>query len=59
MRYDPGFEIRKVEVYLDGRHDYADGTTSTGTTGLGLVLTPRVEELNADPEFSGRCKVSC
>jgi hypothetical protein len=44
---DAGFEVRKVEVYRDGRLDYADGSASTGTTGLGQVLTPAVGELNA------------
>jgi hypothetical protein len=49
---EAGLETRKVEAYRDGRLDYADGSTSTGTTGLGQVLTPTVEELNEDPEFS-------
>jgi hypothetical protein len=32
---DVGFEVRKVEVYRDGRHDYAGRSRSTGTTMLG------------------------
>jgi hypothetical protein len=49
---DSGFEVRKVEVYRDGRHDYADRSHSTGTTMLGEKLMPDVEEINQDPEFS-------
>ena len=33
----------RLEVYRDGRLDYADGSTSTGSTELGQVLTPAVE----------------
>ena len=49
---DSGFEVRKVEVYRDGRHDHADGSHSTGTTMLGEQLMPDVDEINQDPEFS-------
>jgi Domain of unknown function (DUF6881) len=49
---DSGFEVRKVEVYRDGRHDYADRSRSTGTTVLGEKVMPGVEEIDEDPEFS-------
>lgn len=49
---DAGFEVRKVEVYRDGRHDYADRSRSTGTTMLGETVMPTVDEINEDPEFS-------
>jgi hypothetical protein len=49
---DAGFEVRKVEVYRDGRHDYADGSRSTGTTVLGEKMMPGVDEIDGDPEFS-------
>ncbi len=49
---DSGFEVRKVEVYRDGRHDYADKSRSTGTTMLGEKMMPGVDEINQDPEFS-------
>lgn len=49
---DAGYEIRKVEVYRDGRHDYADSSRSTGTTRLGEDIVPTVEEIGQDPEFS-------
>jgi hypothetical protein len=47
-----GLEVRKVEIFRDGRRDYADTAHSTGTTMLGLVLTPTIAEINQDPEFS-------
>jgi len=46
------FEVRKVEVYRDGRHDYAGGSGSTGTTVRSEPLLPAVDEIDADPEFS-------
>lgn len=49
---ESGFEVRKVEVYRDGRHDFADRSRSTGTTMLGEKLMPEVEDINQDPEFS-------
>jgi hypothetical protein len=49
---ESGFEVRKVEVYRDGRHDCADRSRSTGTTMLGERLMPDVEDINQDPEFS-------
>jgi hypothetical protein len=49
---DAGLEVRKVEVYRDGRHDYAGGSRSTGTTVLGEKMMPGVDEFNAEPEFS-------
>jgi hypothetical protein len=49
---DSGFEVRKVEVYRDGRRDYADRSHSTGVTILGEKMMPDVDEINQDPEFS-------
>ena len=34
---DSGYEAREVEVYRDGRHDYADRSRSTGTTNTRRV----------------------
>jgi len=47
-----GYEVRKVEIFRDGRHDYADTTCSTGTTMLGEIPTPADDEINQDPQFS-------
>jgi hypothetical protein len=49
---DGGFEVRKVEVYRDGRHDYASRSRSTGTTMLGDKMALSVTEINENPEFS-------
>jgi hypothetical protein len=49
---DAGYEIRKIDVYRDGTHDFADEWRSTGTTRLGEILVPTAEEINEDPEFS-------
>jgi hypothetical protein len=45
-----GYEVRKVEVFRDGRHDYADTSHSTGITRLSSILTPTADEINQDPE---------
>lgn len=50
---DAGYEIRKVEVFPDGRHDYADQTRSTGNTELS---DQRIEEI--DKEGSPELEVS-
>jgi hypothetical protein len=47
-----GLEVRKIEVYRDGRCDHADGSRSRGTTVLGQEVVPTVDEINEDPEFS-------
>jgi Domain of unknown function (DUF6881) len=49
---DDGFERRKVDVYRDGRLDYADESTSTGTTVLGDQKVPSLEEIDAEGEFT-------
>jgi hypothetical protein len=47
-----GREVRKVEVFRDGRQDYASTSGSTGTTMLSEILTPADDEINQDPQFS-------
>lgn len=49
---DSGAETRKVEVYRDGRHDYADDSVATGSTMLSEAPFPSVDEIAAQPEFS-------
>lgn len=51
---DDGWEQRKVEIYADGRRDYADESEQTGSTQLGLVPIPSLAEIASDPEFSAR-----
>jgi uncharacterized protein DUF6881 len=49
---DDGFETRKVDEYRDGRLDYADENTRSGTTLLGDQPVPTLDEINADEEFT-------
>ena len=51
---DAGWEQRKVEVFADGRRDYADKSQQTGSTQLGLAVIPSLTEIAADPQFSPR-----
>ncbi|MDW4910815.1 hypothetical protein RB628_37240 [Streptomyces sp. ADMS] len=46
------YEVRKVEVYRDGRHEFASEVTSTGATMLGEIETPSIEELAEQEEFT-------
>lgn len=46
------WEVRKVEVYADGRRDFADFVERSGTTKLGLEPYPPLEEIAADPQFT-------
>ena len=48
---DLRWEVRKVEVYRDGRMGFADRERESGGSGLGLVPTPPLGEIAADPEF--------
>ncbi|WP_225828753.1 DUF6881 domain-containing protein [Streptomyces naphthomycinicus] len=49
---DAGYEIRKVEIYRDGRRDFADGESSSGATMLGEGPLPSLEEIAEQEEFS-------
>jgi hypothetical protein len=45
-----GYETRKVELFRDGTMTFADEKTETGSTGLGEVPVPPLEEIAADTE---------
>jgi hypothetical protein len=45
------WEVRKVEVFADGRMTYAEGRGSTGDTQLGEVPVPAIADIASDPEF--------
>ncbi len=49
---DAGYEIRKVEIYRDGRRDFADGDSSSGATVLGEGPFPSLEEIAEQEDFS-------
>ena len=42
------WELRKVEVYADGTMDFADAERSSGTTQLGSLPVPPLEELTSE-----------
>jgi hypothetical protein len=48
---DVGYEIRKVEVFADGRMQYASAKANTGDTMLSIEPIPAVDEIAQDPEF--------
>jgi hypothetical protein len=47
-----GREQRKVEIFRDGRMDFANDFTETGTTLLAQGLFPSFNEIVKQPEFS-------
>jgi hypothetical protein len=51
---DERWELRKVEVYADGLHDWAEGERSTGTARLSDQALPSFEEIALQPEFTAR-----
>lgn len=48
---DELWELRKVEVYADGRADFADREEQSGSTQLSIEPLPPLEQIAADPEF--------
>lgn len=46
------WEVRKVEVFADGRMTYADGTGSSGDTRLGEFQVPPIDEIAKDRVFA-------
>ncbi len=40
-----------MDVYRDGRADWADAGRETGKIGLGQLPFPALGEINAQPEF--------
>ena len=45
------FEVRKVEVWADGRTGYASQHEEVGGTRLGELPVPSLSEIAADPQF--------
>lgn len=44
-------ELRKVELFSDGRAGFAGPSLEYGGTRLGVVPLPTFDEINADPQF--------
>lgn len=51
---DERFEVRKVEVFRDGRMQFAHASTQSGTSLLGILPVPPLEEIASDPQFTPR-----
>jgi hypothetical protein len=51
------WEVRKVEVFRNGRRDYASVDGSSGGTRLGKVPIPELTEIAKDPQFEP-CEIS-
>lgn len=45
------WEIRKVEVYSDGRYGYANETNTHRDTQLSVEPLPAFDDIVADPQF--------
>jgi len=45
------FEVRKLELFRDGRVGFASSTGSSGGTRLGEVPVPPLAEIARDPQF--------
>ena len=45
--------MRKVEVFEDGKLQFANKQWHTGDTDLGLEPVPALDAINADTEFEG------
>ena len=51
---DDRWEVRKVEIFKDGRTGYASPDESVGGTFLGEAPIPPLDEIAADPQFVPR-----
>lgn len=48
---DSGTELRKIELYENGKVGYAFDETEVGNTFLADQVIPSVEEINKDSDF--------
>jgi hypothetical protein len=48
------YEVRKVEIWSEGRMGYASGAAEIGGTWLGKVPVPSLNEINLDPQFQAQ-----
>ncbi|WP_156753505.1 DUF6881 domain-containing protein [Actinokineospora pegani] len=51
---DSGYEVRKVQVYPDGRLEFADSEIDTDTIGLSDVAFPSVAEISEQEDCSAK-----
>ncbi|TJZ68393.1 hypothetical protein FAZ21_15725 [Chitiniphilus eburneus] len=50
-------ELRKLEIFRDGKALYASEHQSSGDIGLSIEPIPTLEEINEDPQFKG-CSIT-
>jgi hypothetical protein len=48
---DDRYETRKVQLYRDGRSEWADGSHESDRVGLSEIPFPPLEEISGQPEF--------
>ena len=48
---DGRWEIRKIDVFLDGTMQIASQESENKDARIGLIPTPELDKLNADGEF--------
>lgn len=48
---DERWELRKVEIFLDGSKGYASREAEFGSTALGTEPIPPLTDIAADPQF--------
>lgn len=48
---DARWEVRKVEIFADGKIGFADQTRNSGNTRLGEEPLPEMANIAADPQF--------
>ena len=51
---DERWEVRKIEVFADGKMGYAASNSAFGGTELGKAPVPPLNEINANAEFDGQ-----
>ena len=51
---DKRFEVRKVEVFRGGRRCFADASSHSGNTALGIEPVPPLDEIASDRQFTPR-----
>jgi len=49
---DDGYETRKVQLFRDGRLEWANAETETDLTGLSECPVGSIEEIDSTPELS-------
>jgi hypothetical protein len=48
---DNRFEVRKIEVFRNGRHGYASAEGASGGTKLGVIAVPELGDIAKDSQF--------